>query len=200
MSTPDPVPTRRRLLEVGQQEIYLHGFQGASLEKILTRASATKGSFFHHFKSKTAFGYSIVEEVIAEMITAQWVHPLRDSADPLETIATEFERGVGVLRRQRPILGCPLNNLAQEMNPLDDGFRRRTLAVFKTWESSYTKSLERGKQQGIVRAELNPADCAHALVAQIEGTLSLVRNSQRPKTLTTGARSLRQYLDSLRAG
>ena len=102
MSTPDPVPTRRRLLEVGQQEIYLHGFQGASLEKILTRASATKGSFFHHFKSKTAFGYSIVEEVIAEMIATQWVHPLEDSADPLETIAAEFERGVGLLRRQRP--------------------------------------------------------------------------------------------------
>jgi TetR/AcrR family transcriptional regulator, transcriptional repressor for nem operon len=200
MSVRDARATRRRLLEVGQEEIYLHGFQGASLEQILGRAGATKGAFFHHFATKVDFGYSVVEEVIAEMIAAQWVYPLRDAPDVLATIASEFERGAAVLRRQRPILGCPLNNLAQEMNPLDDGFRRRTLAVFKTWESSYTKSLERGKQQGLVRAELNPADCAHALVAQIEGTLSLVRNSQRPKTLTTGARSLRQYLDSLRAG
>ncbi len=29
----------------------------------------------------------------------------------------EFERGVEFLRQQRPILGCPLNNLAQEMKP-----------------------------------------------------------------------------------
>ena len=199
MSTPDPVPTRRRLLEVGQQEIYLHGFQGASLEKILTRASATKGSFFHHFKSKTAFGYSIVEEVIAEMITAQWVHPLRDSADPLETIATEFERGVGVLRRQRPILGCPLNNLAQEMNPLDDGFRRQTLAVFKRWHDAYADAIARARNDGRIKRDVRPADAAHALVAQIEGTLSLARNSQSPAVLTAGTRSLRGYLDSMRA-
>ena len=34
MSTRDARGTRRRLLEVGQEEIYLHGFQGASLEQI----------------------------------------------------------------------------------------------------------------------------------------------------------------------
>jgi len=34
-------------------------------------------------------------------------------------------------------------------------------------------------------------------VAQIEGTLSLARNSQDPDTLNVGARSLRRYLESL---
>jgi TetR/AcrR family transcriptional repressor of nem operon len=199
MSTRDPLPTRRRLLEVGQQEIYLHGFQGASLEQILKRANATKGSFFHHFPSKTQFGYGIIEEVIAEMIAAQWVHPLRDSADPLETIATEFERGVGVLRRQRPILGCPLNNLAQEMNPLDDGFRRQTLAVFKRWHDAYAHAIARARNDGRIKRDVRPADAAHALVAQIEGTLSLARNSQNPAILTAGTRSLRGYLESMRA-
>jgi TetR/AcrR family transcriptional repressor of nem operon len=81
----------------------------------------TKGAFFHHFASKGAFGYSLVEEVLAQMIAAQWVAPLAASDDPLETIAAEFERGAAALKAQRPILGCPLNNLAQEMNPLDSG-------------------------------------------------------------------------------
>jgi hypothetical protein len=36
------------------------------------------------------------------------------------------------------------------------------------------------------------------LVAQIEGTLSLARNSQDRETLTTGARVLRGYLTSIR--
>ena len=40
---------------------------------------------------------------------------------------------------------------------------------------------------------------AHALVAQIEGTLSLARNSQDPETLSTGARALRRFLASMRA-
>jgi len=113
--------------------------------------------------------------------------------------ASEFERGVAGLRAQRPILGCPLNNLAQEMNPLDDEFRRRTTAVFDMWRTSFQTALERGKTQGLVRPEIDAADTAHVLVAQIEGTLSLARNSQDADTLTVGARGLRRYLDSLRA-
>jgi AcrR family transcriptional regulator len=71
MPVRDPSATRRRLLEIGQEEIYLHGFQAASLEMILKRAGVTKGAFFHHFPGKTEFGYCVVEEVIAEMIAAQ---------------------------------------------------------------------------------------------------------------------------------
>jgi|SRR5947209_1730840 len=198
MTTRDPQRTRSRLLEVGQEEIYLHGFHGASLEKILERAGVTKGAFFHHFRSKNEFGYSIVEEVIAQMIAAQWVHPLRDTPDVLRTIAFEFERGAKVLRRQRPILGCPLNNLAQEMNPLDEGFRQRTQAVFETWSTSYSNAINRAKKAGNVDPSVNTDAAAHALVAQIEGTLSLARNSQNPRTLTVGTRSLRQYLESMR--
>src|SRR5215472_9784625 len=199
MAAPGAQPMRRRLLEAGQQQIYLHGFQGTSLGTIIQRAGATKGAFFHYFATKTAFGYAIVDEVLAQMITAQWVTPLQDSHDPLETISAEFERGIEALTTQRPILGCPLNNLAQEMNPLDAGFRDRTTRVFHTWQEAYRSALARAQQHGTVNVALDPGDAAHTLVAQIEGTLSLARNTQNPQTLTAGARALRSYLTALRA-
>ena len=198
MVTRDPTATRRLILEVGQQEVYLHGFQGAPIDGILRRAGVTKGAFFHHFASKTDFGYCLVDEVLAGMIAAQWVGPLRSAADPLETIALEFERGVEVLRTQRPILGCPLNNLAQEMNPLDEGFRARTSAVFDLWRATFADAIGRGQRAGVVGRGIEAADAAHALVAQIEGTLSLARNSQDPADLTVGARGLRRHLESMR--
>jgi AcrR family transcriptional regulator len=192
-------PTRQRLLQAGQHEIYLHGFHGASLGAILARAAVTKGAFFHYFASKTAFGYALVDEVLAQMITAQWVTPLASSDDPLGTISAEFDRGIEVLAAQRPILGCPLNNLAQEMNPLDAGFRDRTTRVFGTWREAYRSALARAQQRGTVQTAIDPGDTAHMLVAQIEGTLSLARNTQDPQTLTIGARALRSYLASIRA-
>jgi TetR/AcrR family transcriptional repressor of nem operon len=198
VSKREPDVTRRRLLDVGQQEVYLRGFQAASIDDILATTGLTKGAFFHHFPTKAAFGYALVDEVLRGMIEAQWVVPLRDSSDVLEAIAVEFERGVDMLRSQRPILGCPLNNLAQEMNPLDDEFRRRTTAVFDMWRESYQAALTRSQTTGAVPTTVDAGDAAHVLVAQIEGTLSLARNSQDPDTLTIGARGLRRYLDSLR--
>jgi TetR/AcrR family transcriptional regulator, transcriptional repressor for nem operon len=200
VATRDPMATRRLILETGQQEVYLRGFQSASLDSILRQAGVTKGAFFHHFPSKTEFGYCLVDEVLAAMIAAQWAGPLESAADPLETIAAEFERGAQILSRQRPILGCPLNNLAQEMNPLDAGFRSRTSAVFDGWRATFRAALDRGQASGVVHGEVDTADAAYALVAQIEGTLSMARNSGEPADLVTGARGLRRTLAAMRAG
>jgi len=198
--TRDPTATRRLILEVGQQEVYLRGFQGASIENILKQAGVTKGAFFYHFPTKMEFGYRLVDEILAGMIATQWVGPLQSEADPLETIGVEFERGLALLRHQRPILGCPLNNLAQEMNPLDDGFRARTSAVFDLWRATFKNAIDRGQSAGVVGGAIDAAEAAHALVAQIEGTLSLARNSQDPADLAIGARGLRRHLETMRAG
>jgi hypothetical protein len=108
--------------------------------------------------SKNAFGYALVDEVLAQMIAAQWITPLGTSDDPLETIGTEFERGIELLKAQRPILGCPLNNLAQEMNPLDTGFRDRTTRVFQTWREAYRSALARAQHRGLILPDVDPAD------------------------------------------
>src|SRR5262249_52961570 len=89
----DKDETRARLLTAGFEEVYERGFQGASVDRILERLDVTKGAFFHHFASKTAFGYALVEETIASMIRAQWVEPLATAADPLSAIADAFEAG-----------------------------------------------------------------------------------------------------------
>jgi hypothetical protein len=51
-----------------------------------------------------------------------------------------------------------------------------------------------------VHGEVDTADAAYALVAQIEGTLSMARNSGDPADLATGARGLRRTLAAMRGG
>jgi hypothetical protein len=70
--------------------------------------------------------------------------------------------------------------------------------VFDAWRAAYRDAPERAKTSRVVAPTVDSEEPAHALVAQIEGTLSLARNSQDPGTLDTGARSLRGYLGSLR--
>ena len=72
------------------------------------------------------------------------------------------------------------------------------MGVFQTWQAAYRGALARARQRGIIQAAVDPGDAAWMLVAQIDGTLSLARNSQDSETLTTGARALRSYLASIR--
>lgn len=196
--TRDKDATRARLLSAGFEEVYTHGFQAASVDHILDRLKLTKGAFFHHFPNKLAFGYALVDEVIAGMIRAQWVQPLAVSGDPLTTIGDAFEGGVRALEAAPLNLGCPLNNLAQEMSPLDGGFRLRTQQVFELWMQTYDFALRRGQAAGTVSTSIDPSAEAFALVAQIEGVLSLAKNSQDKRALRLGLANLRTRLDSLR--
>jgi len=192
--------TRARLLAAGFEEVYERGFQAASVDHILERLDVTKGAFFHHFENKTAFGYALVDETIASMIRAQWVDRLATADDPLSAIAEAFEQGVRVLEHAPLNLGCPLNNLAQEMSPLDDGFRIRTQQVFELWMGSFEMALRRGQMSGAVRTTVDPRAAAFSLVAEIEGILSLSRNSQDTRVLRLGLVNLKRHLDSMRPG
>ncbi len=196
--TRDKAATRALLLGAGFEEVYRRGFQAASVDDVLERLSLTKGAFFHHFPTKQAFGYALVDEVIAGMIRAQWVEPLAASDDPLATIGAAFEAGVVELEKMPQNLGCPLNNLAQEMSPLDDGFRLRTQQVFELWMQTYELALRRGQMRGTVSTAIDPRVEAFALVAQIEGILSLAKNSQDKRALRIGLDNLRVRLASMR--
>ena len=195
----DPQATRRVLLEAAFEDIDLHGYQAASLDRIVERTALTKGALFHHFANKQALGYAVVDEVIRAMIEAQWVMPLASATDPLVTIERAFAEGVEGLAAQPSILGCPLNNLAQEMSPIDEGFRERTQAVFDLWMGAYDAALQRGRAAGTVANGIETRDAAAALVSHIEGTLSLAKNSQSRDTLDQGLRNLRAQLAVMRA-
>jgi AcrR family transcriptional regulator len=191
--------TRRRILQAAYEEMYVHGFQGTSLDEVVARTDLTKGALFHLFPNKLALGHAVVDDVIAGMIRAQWVEPLADVDDCLEAIARSFEAGAEELARMPVHHGCPLNNLAQEMSAVEPGFKARTQRVFDEWISALRAALETGQRAGVVRAQADVGDAAVLLVTLIEGILSLAKNSQDRRELYAGARNIRTVLATLRA-
>ena len=194
----NPDKTRQLLLQAGFQEIYLRGFQSASVDNILKNTHVTKGAFFHHFPSKNSLGYAVVEEVIQGMIRAQWERDYEKEKDPLQAILDSFGAGIRFLESQPVNLGCPLNNLAQEMSPIDKGFQKRTHQLFETWIGIYMRALEAARKKKLVRGNFDLKAAAFSLVALVEGTLSLAKNSQKPADLWTGWKNMKNYFEGLR--
>jgi TetR/AcrR family transcriptional repressor of nem operon len=192
----DPERTRQRLLHAAFREVYRAGFQSASLDTILASAGVTKGALYYHFESKEALGYAVVEEVIAPDVHGQWLRPLQSAKDPIGTLIG-IVRGISV-RPADVRGGCPLNNLAQEMSPLDAGFRKRLAIIFQAWRDAVASVLREGQTHGSVRRDLQPADAAGLLIAMVEGYGSLAKNAQDPKVMKAGIRNIVGWLRSLR--
>lgn len=190
--------TRARLLEAAFAEIHRSGFQHASLERILADTGLTKGALYHHFESKLDLGYAVVEEVIAPQMRARWLDPIRDSDDPLGAMIRMFRESAREATRDLVEVGCPLNNLAQEMSPLDEGFRQRLDRVAAELRDGFAEALARGKKARTVRAAVDPKATALFIVAAMEGCVGIAKNAQSLEVLKTCGQGLIQYLESLR--
>jgi len=193
----DPERTRERLLQAASREIYRSGFQSASLDTILAVAGVTKGALYYHFDSKEGLGYAVVDEVIGPDVRGKWVRPLQSGKDPIDALIGAV-RGIPV-RPADVRGGCQLNNLAQEMSPLDAGFRKRLAIIFDAWREAVASVLREGQTHGSVRRDVEPADAAGLLIAMVEGYASLAKNAQNPKVMKAGIRNMVDWLRSLRA-
>lgn len=192
----DPEGTRERLLQAASREIYRSGFQSAGLNTILASAGVTKGALYYHFKSKEALGYAVVEEIIARDVHVQWVQPLHRVEDPIDALIGAVQR---IPVRPKDVRGgCQLNNLAQEMSPLDAEFRKRLAQVFDAWRGAVASTLRDGKIHGSVRGDVEPTDAAGLLIAMVEGYASLAKNAQEPKIMKAGIKNIVGWLLSLR--
>jgi TetR/AcrR family transcriptional repressor of nem operon len=189
--------TRECLLQAASREIYRSGFQSASLDTILAAAGVTKGALYYHFDSKEALGYAVVEEVIAPNLRGTWLRPLQRGKDPIDALIGIVE-GISV-QPEDVRGGCPLNNLAQEMSPLDAGFRKRLALIFHAWREGVASVLREGQTHGIVRRNVEPSDAAGLLIAMVEGYGSLAKNAQDPKVMKAGIGNIVDWLGSLRS-
>jgi TetR/AcrR family transcriptional regulator, transcriptional repressor for nem operon len=192
----DPQRTRERLLQAASREIYRSGFQSASLDAILASARVTKGALYHHFKNKEALGYAVVEEIISPDVHGKWVRPLQSVKDPINALIA-IVQDLSV-RPEDVCGGCQLNNLAQEMSPLDAGFRKRLEIIFDAWREAAASVLRDGQIHGSVRRNVQPADAAALLIAMVEGYGSLAKNAQDPKVIKAGIKNIVAWLKSLR--
>jgi len=194
-----PDVTRQKLLSAAFEEIYRSGFQAASLDRILAKAGVTKGALYHHFVDKAALGYAVVDEVVKGLLLERWLGLLdQHTGDPLAALQGVFRQRAASLSADEIEFGCPLNNLAQEMSPLDERFRRLVDATFGAWRKGFAQALERGQADGSVRQDVDARKVAAFLVAAAEGSYGLAKSANSRTMLRSNLETLATYLDSLR--
>jgi TetR/AcrR family transcriptional repressor of nem operon len=195
-----PEATRQKLLMAAFEEIYRRGFQAASLDTILARAGVTKGALYHHFPTKAALGYAVVDEVVRGLLLDRWLGALEaQPGDPVTALQSTLRHRAANLTAGEIELGCPLNNLAQEMSPLDEQFRRSVDATFEAWREGFAQVLARGQAEGTVRRDVDAKKVATFIVAAVEGSYGLAKSARSGPMVRANLEVLGMFLEGLRA-
>jgi len=189
--------TRGQLIAVATRLFAERGYEDTSIEAVLREAAVSRGSLYHHFASKEALGYAIVEEKIAKLTRDRWLRPMLNDGEAIDILIRVVQRMPARPRDVRA--GCPLLLLATEMSPLDEQFRKRLERIFRDWEKGVAALLRKGQSQGTVRRDLNPDQTASFLIATVEGYSTLAKNAQDAKVWKGGIRNIVSWLESLRA-
>lgn len=199
MKSRSPNQTRKILLEAAYLEIQRHGFQAASLADILSHTGLTKGALYHHFPNKLALGYAVIDDVIREEIVNYWITPLAAHDNPIDGLLRVLQQVAQDMGQQCTQSGCLLNNLAQEMSLVDEGFRQRINNIYIDWRGAISQALMKGQHNCSVRSEINPHTAATFIVAGIEGCVGMARNASDINLLFECGEGLTHYLATLRA-
>ncbi|MEG9529504.1 MAG: TetR/AcrR family transcriptional regulator, partial [Hyphomicrobiales bacterium] len=117
------IDTRRGILDTAHGIVGTKGFSGVGLNEILVAAGVPKGSFYHYFGSKEAFGEALLadyfEAYLAD-IDATLAEPGLSHAERLMNYWRKWQATQGSIDYQRKCLAV---KLAAEVSDLSEPMR-----------------------------------------------------------------------------
>jgi len=147
--------TREMLVRTGVEIFTERGFQATGIDEIRQRVNVPKGSFYHFFPSKKAFGLAVIDEY-ERYFERKLARSFDNSRTPLDRLAAFAEDAMRGMRKFNYQRGCLIGNLGQELGGLDDDFRDRLEKVLQSWQHSTQRVLEDAVAAGQLPAR---SDC-----------------------------------------
>ena len=79
--------TRGQLIEVATRLFAEHGYEGTSIEAVLSAAGVSRGALYHHFAGKEAL-FTAAVLAISDRVTVEIAEAIRDCTDPVDAMRT----------------------------------------------------------------------------------------------------------------
>ena len=182
--------TRGQLIEVATGLFADHGYEGTSIEAVLTAAGVSRGALYHHFAGKEAL-FEAVVSAVSEQVTVELTEAVKGCADPLDAMRTAAIAWIGLAADpviQRVVLVDAPSVLGWDRwRAMDDG---RTLGTMRAMLQAISDS-------GRLPAELVGPFSHMILAALDEITLVIARAPDSVAAVAEGRTAVEELLDRL---
>ena len=196
--TTAPVPpstdVRTHILTTGQRIMAGKGYSAVGLAEILTAAGVPKGSFYHYFGSKDAFGEAMLERYFDEYLAE-----LDDTlALPGLTMAERLMRYWEAWRASQSFENCQGKCLAvklgAEVADLSDAMRAVLRRGTQGIVDRLARAIAAGGAEGSLAVAADPAAVAGSLYQMWLGASLLVKIERDTRPFDVALASTRQLL------
>ncbi|MCW2895324.1 MAG: TetR family transcriptional regulator [Actinomycetia bacterium] len=182
--------TRGQLIEVATRLFAEHGYEGTSIEAVLSAAGVSRGALYHHFAGTEAL-FEAVVSAVSDQVTMELTAAVRGCDDPLDAMRTAALAWVGLAADpviQRVVLVDAPSVLGWERwRAMDDG---RTLGTMRAM-------LQAVSDSGRFPSEL-VAPFSHMILAALdEIVLVIARAPDSGAAVAEGRMAVRALLDRL---
>ena len=106
--------TRAELIRSGLEHLTAFGFTSSGIEAILKKVGVPKGSFYHYFASKEAFGETVIAHYNRYFSDKLDMHLLNTDSSPIGRLQHFLDDAVQGMAKHDFKRGCLVGHLGQE--------------------------------------------------------------------------------------
>lgn len=194
LRTTETHDTRESILAHGQRIMAGKGFSAVGINEVLSAAGVPKGSFYHYFGSKDAFGEALLdsyfEEYLAEL-DATLTAPGLNMAQRLMNYWTFWKDNQLFYDCQGKCLAV---KLAAEVADLSESMRRALMRGTTGIIERLARAIEAGAAEGSLSIDSTPREVATSLYQLWLGASVMVKIVRTPQPFETALSVTRDTL------
>jgi len=169
-ATPAATDVRRHILEVAHPLFLRKGFTAVGLSEVLAAAQVPKGSFYHYFGSKEAFGEAVLEVYFAEYLGRMDALLSQPGTGAQRTMAF-FEDWLDSQTGEESQSRCPVVKLGAEVCDLSESMRAALARGTRGVVDRLAQCIEAGRVDGSLAGLADASDSQATAVALYQSWL-----------------------------
>ncbi|WON78928.1 TetR/AcrR family transcriptional regulator [Serratia sp. UGAL515B_01] len=176
--------TREHLLATGEALSLRLGFTGMGLSELLTTAGVPKGSFYHYFRSKEAFGEAMLQRYFERYNAEMQALFSDETTNARQQLLSYYSQAINSHCLSECHNACLAVKLSAEVSDLSEPMRHALETGTSRIISHLQNAIQRGMDEGSLVTNMPPTVTAETLYALWLGASlrAKIRHSVAPLT------------------
>lgn len=191
--------TKKLIVETSFDMFYSNGYNNTSIPDIMKKTNLTKGAFYHHFKNKLEIGKKVIEDIFSLRIYNGFIKPLKEnkSKSVSDLLVYVFTERIVNFSEKEKALGCPANNMINEIGCSVSDFREPLRKLMDGWKDALIDVIEIGKKNNEIKKEVDSNAAATYLICSFEGARGIRKIYNDDALFNNYLLAVKEYIKSI---